>query len=362
MLILLVSLSVVALVATAVPLSRAEGWWARGFDFPRLQFSGIALALLVASLATLDLSRPLALASAATALVCLGAQAWWILPFTPLWRKEVRDAREPDPENAIRIMTANLLQTNRRAEDFLRIVRENAPDVLVALEADAWWQERLDALEARDGYAYSMKQPLENFYGMLVYSRLPLENARTQFLVEEGVPSMHALVRLRSGRAARIHFLHPAPPSPSENEESSERDAELQIVGASARHARAPVIVTGDLNDVAWSATTRLFRKTSRLLDPRVGRGMFNSYHAQRWFLRWPLDHLFCSRDFELKEIRRLPDFGSDHFPMLMELVCGDPPAEERGLEADADDEKWAQEKMADEGVHPNDVHEPDRS
>jgi endonuclease/exonuclease/phosphatase (EEP) superfamily protein YafD len=155
--------------------------------------------------------------------------------------------------------------------------------------------------------------------------------------------------------------VHPAPPSPTENEESTERDAELLVVAKSVAEVDGPVIVAGDLNDVGWSATTRLFRKISGLLDPRIGRGMFNTFHAHHWYLRWPLDHLFHSKHFTLSFMRRLPDCGSDHFPVLIELVYEpERGAAQEGLTADRKDEEIAAEKIAKEPVSPSDVHEPE--
>ena len=93
------------------------------------------------------------------------------------------------------------------------------------------------------------------------------------------------------------------------------------MVGREVRRRGGPTVVAGDLNDVAWSYTTRLFRRISRLLDPRRGRGMVNTFHARIPFLRFPLDHVFHSRHFLLEELRRLPAFGSDHFAIYARLA-----------------------------------------
>ncbi len=36
--------------------------------------------------------------------------------------------------------------------------------------------------------------------------------------------------------------------------------------------------------------------------------------------LRYPLDHIFYSREFGLVSLKKLDDIGSDHFPLLIGL------------------------------------------
>jgi len=355
---LLTALTYLLVYITVLPLWRHDAWWVRGLDFPRFQFMLLALAMLVAELLLFDFSEYTSWLMAIIALGSLCYHAGWIIPYTTLYPVEVKKARRRDPQNQISILTANVLTSNRRASDLLQMVHQYQPDVLVTLETDQWWEDQLAELEK--DYNYTLKCPLDNKYGMHVYSKLLLQDTAIQFLVEPDVPSMHALVELRSGVQVRIHFLHPAPPSPTENFRSSERDAELLVVAKSVSDEFSPIIVTGDLNDVAWSTTTRLFRKISGLLDPRIGRGMFNTFHADYFFARWPLDHLFHSEHFTLISIKRLPYFGSDHFPMLVELLYDETHgADQRGLVAEEDDHEWAEEKMEVHDVDEEDVHEP---
>ncbi|GGJ04958.1 endonuclease/exonuclease/phosphatase family protein [Halopseudomonas pertucinogena] len=341
---------------TLLPLSRHTAWWVRVWDFPRLQLATLAALLIVAALALLDLAHPASWALLGAAATCLAWQAWWILPYTRLWRKEVRWAVEDG--RPLRILVANVLETNRRHELLLGLIREHQPDIFVTLESNARWQQQLDRLS---DYPHRVACPLENLYGMHVYSRLPLHDAEIAWLVEQDVPSIHTLVELPGGHSVQVHFLHPAPPSPTENDESTERDVELLLVARRIENSHAPIIVTGDLNDVAWSTTTRLFRKISGLLDPRVGRGMFNTFHADHWFLRWPLDHIFHSSHFTLAGIRRLPHIGSDHFPVLVDLRYHPAELDQQGLDADAQDRALAQEKLQQEDATPGEVPAPGR-
>jgi len=317
-----------------------------------------SLATLIAIIIFLDEGLLLTLILISITALCLIWHLWWILPYTPLWSKEVKSCNEYIPERTLSIITSNVLTPNRQAEALIELVKKHQPDILVTLESDQWWQEQLKVLEL--DMPYTVKCPLDNLYGMHLYSKLQLHDKEISFLVEQDIPSIHVSIELRTGDRVRAHFVHPAPPSPTENTESSERDAELVIVARSVENSNQPVIVTGDLNDVAWSSTTRLFRKISGLLDPRIGRGMFNTFHVKYPFLRWPLDHLFHSDHFTLNSIKLLPSIGSDHFPLFTSLSFNPAKgASQEGIAADIEDYDRAKEIADEKGVKKEDVPQP---
>ncbi len=156
---------------------------------------------------------------------------------------------------------------------------------------------------------------------MLLYSKLELFDTQVKYLVSDSIPSIHAKVKLRSKDTIQLYAIHPTPPMPQENPSSSDRDTEMMFIAKMALESEYPVIVIGDFNDVAWSQTSILFQKVSRLLDVRKGRGLYNTFDANSKIMRWPLDHIFIGSEFRLKKVEKCEDIESDHYPLYTELT-----------------------------------------
>ena len=335
----------VPIIASLLPLLRCSHWTVRVFDFPRLQIAFVSLLLIIASV--IITNEPMwMLALQIINALCLLYQLYKISAYGPWHRKQVLDAQGPDDERTLSILNSNVLTPNRDYQKVLDMVARYQPDLFLTLETDAWWEDKLQPLEQH--YPYTVKIPLDNLYGMHLYSRLELSDTEVRYWVKEDIPSIVSKVILRSGEQIKIYCLHPEPPAPGESDVSTPRDAELLLAGKEIDHTDETVIVFGDMNDVAWSHTTRLFQKISGLLDPRVGRGLFNTFHAHHWFLRWPLDHMFVSNDFLVKKLLRLGNVGSDHFPVYAKFQYH-PKAEalQPELKADVEDHQDANATIA---------------
>lgn len=340
---MLAGFAVLLIVGSFLPAWQTDLWWVRLWDYPRLQVAALlAIAgLLMVFLRSRGQWPGLALPAATGA-----ALAWQVshfLGFIPPYPKEVASAEHCSPDRSIRLLNINVLQDNDRYAEVLALIERTKPDVLLMLETDARWARAMTPLHAR--YPWRLEEPLPNTYGLMLYSRLPMAG-ELRHLVQPDIPSARAMIRLRGGQWVRFHGLHPEPPLPGDD--SGERDAELVMVGREVRREGRAAILMGDLNDVAWSRTSRLFQRVAGVGDPRVGRGFYPTFNANWPLLRWPLDHLFASWHWQVVGMDRLGDVGSDHFPMFYTMCLTDSAGQRKTApRADPSVEAEASEELA---------------
>jgi endonuclease/exonuclease/phosphatase (EEP) superfamily protein YafD len=208
---------------------------------------------------------------------------------------------------------------NDRYSEVFELVKSVDADVVLLAEINQTWAENLEKLN--EIYPNVISHPLENHYGMMFFSKFEIHDTELQFIIQDDIPSIHTQIKLKSGDDIAFHGVHPRPPVPEEKGRSTERDGELLLVGKAVRESNLPCIVAGDMNDAAWSKSTKLFKRISGLLDPRIGRGFYNTFHAKHKIFRLPLDHIFHSHHFRLINLERIKNScGSDHFPVYIYL------------------------------------------
>lgn len=297
-------------------------WYFKILDFPRFQYLILAIICLILFVISnkkwgfASIFLILGIASSIT------IQSQLLLPYF-IGKKAVPDAdqRKAKQNNSVGILIANVLITNKKSADLLQIVEQVNPDMVLLMEVDEWWINELKPLKKM--YPYGIRYPLDNSYGMALYSKLHLENSEIKFFNQKDVPSFHTKVVLPSGKAFMFHGMHPVAPVPSDKypDNVGEDEVSLIKVGQIVARDSLPSVVAGDFNDVSWSHASRLFESKGNLNNVRLGRGLYNTFNAKSLLLRWPLDHYFATKEFALLKLRRLPDINSDHFPIFCRLV-----------------------------------------
>ncbi|TWT56208.1 endonuclease/exonuclease/phosphatase family protein [Allorhodopirellula solitaria] len=336
-------------------LSSHPHWFVRGWDFPRVQILVLSWALLSLYAAVRGVCGADAVLAAWPFVTLAVALTLWhgfrIIPYTVLYPKQVADTPPDLPDHqrehndTTRLLMSNVEMENDQYERAMAVIRRASPDVVLMVEIDQSWLEEISEFVAE--YPHRVIVPQDNWYGMMLLSKLPIERHEVRYLIQDDIPSIDASLRMDDGTLIRFIGVHPRPPEPIRDTDATARDAELILWGEELADEEGPVIIGGDLNDVAWSQTTRLFLRVSRLLDPRRGRGFFNSFHAGRWYLRFPLDHVFHSVHFTLSKIARLDNIGSDHFPIMIDLrLTPEEKSEHNPLEKEESDDAAAEERL----------------
>ena len=318
---------VVAVGTVLSVLANTESRYLKFLDFPRIQFFWLGVVALALSPLVTRKFQWYDYALMVALLAGIGIQVSYLVNYTGLTAKTLPDAPAGTPDgDRLSVLIANVEMDNRDAGPLLDLITERSPDLVLAMETDAWWDDALADVEAR--YPYGEEVINDEAYGMVLYSRLPLRGTTVRYLQNESVPSFATTVALPGGREVDLHTVHPVPPTRFQRfpDNEGQREAEMLRVGelVAAAPPGRPAIVMGDFNDVAWAATDRLTGTDDLLHDVRTGRGIYSTYDAQNPLLRWPLDHIFATDGIGVVAFERLGDINSDHFPVYAELAVVD--------------------------------------
>jgi len=308
-----------AILITLAPLIAVDYWWIRIFDYPHVQLTFITALAIVVYFIKIDFKNTGDYIFIIILTACFIFQFVKFFSYSKFAEFDMLNS-STNKKIAISILTANVHQDNEDMDKIIEAINNSNADFMIFTEANKRWQKAISNSISED-YLYKLEYPLDNTYGMLMYSKFETIDPGVEFLVKSDIPSIHTKVITREGDTIQIHAIHPTPPMPTHNPMSTNRDAEMMKVAKRVMDTKLPTIVLGDFNDVPWSETTKLFKLVSKTLDPRIGRGLYSTYNAQKFLLRWPLDHIFCTKEFRLKTFKTYSRSSSDHFPVYGEFT-----------------------------------------
>ncbi|WP_290556840.1 endonuclease/exonuclease/phosphatase family protein [Aestuariivita sp.] len=309
-------LALVVLVTTLLPLTNSVTWWVRIWDFPRVHILFAALAVLIGCLSfAVSFKLPIVVLMCA-AIIC---QAVKVFPYTPLASTEVDLVAAPASVSPVSMLSVNVLMENTRYGDLANIIKREDPDVLLLMETDQGWSDALG--DILDRYSTVKSHVADDHYGLIFATRLDPVSVDLLWPDQDDTPALKAVLRSPDGTEFNFIGLHPRPPVPGND--TAVRDKQIKKAALMTSSSDRPTVCMGDFNDVAWSWTTGRFKRYGGFVEPRVGRGMYASFHAAYPLMRLPIDQIFVTRDVKLVSFDRLENFGSDHFPMVATVFFG---------------------------------------
>ncbi|MFC3161150.1 endonuclease/exonuclease/phosphatase family protein [Chryseobacterium arachidis] len=344
--ILYVILTVLLLILTLLPKIQHSHWVFRVPEFGKIQLTFFILFTLILGF-LIDAPKTLWYYQGLL-LVIFVHHGVTLIKYTPLYPVKKHSQQHQSSEK-LHFISANVYQFNKEYDRFIQLIRKYKPEMFLTMESNGDWENALRVLEK--DYPYQHKVTLENTYGMHFYSKIKIEDSQTHYFVADDIPSIEAHLKTKDGFSFVFFGVHPPPPSPTEEETSKERDGDLLSTAKRVIEIKKPVIVVGDFNNVAWSKSSILFRKTSHLIDPRIGHSFVSTFHAKYRLLRFPIDLMFHSEDIFIKDLKTLENFGSDHLPVYCEFfIDHENEEQEERIDYATQEEKVEAEEMIEEG------------
>jgi endonuclease/exonuclease/phosphatase (EEP) superfamily protein YafD len=214
------------------------------------------------------------------------------------------------------LLSVNLWSRNQDHEAIVALIRREQPDIIVVQEAFGSWRPVLVSLAPN--YRIVAGCHYEFDCNVVILTKLAF--------VDTIKPATFAFATARlelpqrvGGGAFEVMGVHLSHPSAGARERR-----QVQDIASISRGFSDRAFIAGDFNATPWSNTMRDLDRSSAL--QRRTHALFTWPTPAYAFTRWrfhtpvpvaPIDHVYAGSAWRLVEIRRGPNVGSDHYPVI---------------------------------------------
>lgn len=215
------------------------------------------------------------------------------------------------PDGGLRIAHFNVLQSNDRQDAAIATMLRSNADLIGVQEVDPVWAAALiRGLSER--YPYHVVEPRTNCYGIALFSRVPLRDARVVRLAASPVIAATAMI---NGEPVRTLFVHTS--SPGSPSHFAARNAQLDLLAREVHASPHPVLVVGDLNATPWDRDLRRFLASTGLRSHSTAGDPTFPVVAHMALI--PIDHVLSPPDVIVHQ-RSVHLPGSDHRGLIADV------------------------------------------
>lgn len=249
---------------------------------------------------------------AGLALLCLLINAAFVLP----WYLPAKSVQANGGGQKLRLLLSNVLWDNETRSAVIEMTRREQPDLVFFQEVTYPWAKELEAL--RTDFPHYRLDPTDDAGGLASFSRIPFVRVEQAPLAHLNGPAVIVQVNV-GGRLVSIVSVHAPPPGGKENFDN--RTEILKQTAAFVNTLPEPKIVIGDLNTTMWSPYYKRFVESTDLVNVREGFGVLPSWPTFMPPMSIPIDQCLVSPGIHVISVRTGNRVGSDHLPLIVELV-----------------------------------------
>jgi endonuclease/exonuclease/phosphatase (EEP) superfamily protein YafD len=217
-------------------------------------------------------------------------------------------------EETFRVVSFNVWFRNPDMARVAEYIEKSQADAVVLLELTQPQAERLLPLLP----TYPHYQMDNSRMGAAVFTKWPVISAESVPLSQGGAVASRVMLDWR-GTSVTVLGVHLNWPLGPRN--SAYRNQELNSLVALSKAQGGPLLVAGDFNLTPWSEYFSDALEESGLRDAALGFGLARTWPSQFAPVGIRIDHCLMSRHWRSLTTSVGPSLGSDHLPIVADVV-----------------------------------------